>query len=255
MRRDALWRMLGAVEQRLGRSLEALFPLKGGVQPLDVIEAVERVIADPRNRVPWRDGNIYAPNRYTIHIVCKDPGQRDFLFTFLSDAELARTVREQAQQEGYRFLSDPEFAIRIYDDAIPGRQDHALWVEPGWVGLETDEHEQATERPARARVVVEEGPDRGLQVLLRDPVAQIGRSRRMNNTLVLTDAHVSRRHLRLEVAADGSVTIENLRADDNPMEINGRPAVRATLHVGDRVRIGQTLLAIRPAQPPAAAGD
>jgi hypothetical protein len=248
VRKEGIWRLLGGIERRFGRSIEALFPLKGGLQPADVVDALERTLADPRNRSPWHDGVIYAPNRYTVHLVCTDEQQRSFLFAFLTDAELARIARDYAQQEGYHFLTDPEFHVRVYEDAIPGHPEQVLWVEPGWVAPEalSDEHEQMTEPPPRARLVVEEGPDRGLEVLLRDAVVEIGRSRRMNNTVILSDTHVSRRHVRIEFAPDGSMIIENLRKGGNPMEVNGQPASRSELHFGDRVKLGSTVFIVQP---------
>ena len=255
MRKEGLWRLIGGIERRLGYTLEALFPLKSGLQPLDVVDALERAMADPRHRSPWRDGKVYAPNRYTIHLVCKDEQQRAFLFAFLNDDELRRVVREHAKEEKYQFLTEPEFEIHIYEDAIPGRPEEVICVEPGWAAPEgePDEHEEPTEPPVRARLVVEEGPDRGLEFVIRDRVAEIGRSRRMSNAVVLSDPHISRRHARLECCADDSMVIENLRGDANPMMVNDQPVVRSPLQFGDRVKLGTTVLVVRP--PIAAEGS
>jgi len=248
MRKEGLWRLIGGIERKLGYTLEALFPLRGSIQPLDVVDALERVMADPRNHSPWRDGKVYAPNRYAIHLVCKDERQRAFLFAFLNDAELARVVREHARGEGYQFLTEPEFEVHIYEEAIPGHPEEPLWVEPGWSPPEgeSDAYEEPTEPPARARLVVEEGPDRGREFVIRGAVAEIGRSRRMNNTVILSDPHVSRRHAHLEFGEDDTITIENLRGADNVMLVNDKPVERSPLQFGDRVKLGSTVLVIRP---------
>jgi hypothetical protein len=250
MKRDSLWRVIGGIERRLGQSIEGLFPLKGSVQPVDVIEAVERAMADPRNRSPWRDGKVYAPNRYTVHVVCTEEAQRDFLFTFLTDAELARVLQEHAQKEGYRFLSRPQFELQVHEEPVPGKGDRTLWVEHGWASpeAEADEHEQPTLPPLRGVLVVLKGPDEGTEIELREPTVQIGRSRRMGNTVVLSDRHVSRKHARIEFGADGAITIENLRGDENPMAVNGRAAARSVLQFGDKVKLGETLFAVNAAE-------
>lgn len=248
MRRESLWRLLGSIERRLGHRIESLFPAKGRVQPLDVIEAIERVLTDPRKQAPWRDGATYAPNRYVIHVVCADEQQRDFLFAFLTDGELQRLVRDHAQKEGYRFLADPEFTLRSYEERIPEHPDRSIWVEHAWSSpeLQSDEHEQPTLPPARARLAVEAGPDKGLEVVLRDSVVQIGRSKRRGNTVVVTDPHVSREHVRLVIDADGGMVVENLQGDDNPISIKGKVVVRGSLAFGDRLTLGKTVLVVRP---------
>jgi hypothetical protein len=86
-----------------------------------------------------------------------------------------------------------------------------------------------------------EGQDRGARFGFPGPEATIGRGATMD--VVLTDPHVSRRHAAVRVRGD-ALTLTDL---DSALgtRVNGMPIhATTTLAVGDRVRIGETVLAV-----------
>jgi len=89
--------------------------------------------------------------------------------------------------------------------------------------------------PPRPCVEVLEGRSRGrVFELTRRPIV-IGRS--PGADLLIEDAGVSRRHIKLSLLEDGSVIATDLRST-NGMIINGEKAERATLREGDLLRLG-----------------
>jgi len=83
-------------------------------------------------------------------------------------------------------------------------------------------------------------------------VTSIGRS--PENGIVIEDVSVSRRHAEIELRRDG-ILIRDL-GSRNGVHLNGVPRKSATLHPGDRIRIGKVELQfasgfVRPITPPA----
>ena len=99
-------------------------------------------------------------------------------------------------------------------------------------------------QPCRLDVV--QGPNLGLWVELSSdrPEALVGRG--ANCTLRLSDADVSREHLRLAWSAEGTVRASDL-GSKNHIYVNGCRQEQATLSCGDCVRLGQTVLAFSDA--------
>jgi pSer/pThr/pTyr-binding forkhead associated (FHA) protein len=90
-------------------------------------------------------------------------------------------------------------------------------------------------------LVVVEGPDQGRSFALtaqsvigRDPTA----------TVNLTDEEVSRRHAILTLG-EGQITIEDLGSFNGTHLDGGELTGETPLQVGDRFRVGQTMLELR----------
>ncbi len=94
----------------------------------------------------------------------------------------------------------------------------------------------------RQRVVVINGPDRGLECEIESTRLSVGTSSK--NDLVLTDKTVSRRHCEISVRND-RYFLHDLEST-NGTELNGTPVVEAFLSPGARVRIGDTELLFEP---------
>src|SRR5579871_3049235 len=91
---------------------------------------------------------------------------------------------------------------------------------------------------------VEEGPNRGARYALSPGQATIGRD--VSCEVSVIDERASRRHVRLELAQDGSVTVEDLESRNGTL-LNGLPLLpgaRAPLRAGDRIAIGSTVLVL-----------
>jgi pSer/pThr/pTyr-binding forkhead associated (FHA) protein len=91
-------------------------------------------------------------------------------------------------------------------------------------------------------LVVVEGPDEGRaftlgqeSVLGRDPTASLN----------LADEEVSRRHA-IVTAGDGNVTVEDLGSSNGTFVDEHRIDGEARMQPGQRLRVGQTVLELRP---------
>jgi pSer/pThr/pTyr-binding forkhead associated (FHA) protein len=90
-------------------------------------------------------------------------------------------------------------------------------------------------------LLVVDGPDQGRSFALtaqsvigRDPTA----------TVHLTDEEVSRRHAIVTVG-EGQLTIEDLGSFNGTHTDDGEVKQETALRVGDRIRVGQTVLELR----------
>ena len=98
-------------------------------------------------------------------------------------------------------------------------------------------------------LVVESGPDKGLEIVVPPGGARLGRA--SGNDIVLTDPALSRFHCRFYYKDGRSLHVSDL-ASTNETLINGQPSVDGHLRVGDRVTIGQTTLKVVRDAPPGA---
>ena len=94
----------------------------------------------------------------------------------------------------------------------------------------------------RHRLVVVDGPDRGLEVEVPRTSLTIGSA--STNDLVLSDTTVSRRHCILAVEGDRYV-LRDLDST-NGTELDGTPIREAFLAPGARIRIGDTEIVFQP---------
>jgi signal transduction histidine kinase len=98
------------------------------------------------------------------------------------------------------------------------------------------------------RLIVLAGPDTGKEFVLPPGPASLGRAG--ENTVVLTDPQVSRRHFDL-VAGDGHLDLTD-RGSGNGTLVNGVRAATATVRPGDRIAVGDSVLlfTVTGAAPP-----
>jgi DNA-binding NtrC family response regulator len=94
----------------------------------------------------------------------------------------------------------------------------------------------------RHRVLVTEGPDRGLEVEVPSTKLTIGTA--SHNDLVLTDSTVSRRHCIIAVEGDRYV-LRDLDSTNGTV-VDGTPVREAFLAPGARIRLGDTELVFQP---------
>ena len=90
--------------------------------------------------------------------------------------------------------------------------------------------------PGTARLLVTAGPGKGAELALAQGTATLGRG--ADNTLVVPDISVSRRHARLEErGADWMVVDEG---SGNGTRVNGSPVREQRLRDGDEIAVGDT---------------
>ncbi len=170
-------------------------------------------------------------------------------------AALARALAERDPRHG--FAGDPaNLMLRIDSPGTPrmlapDRSIGDAAVRSGdTIALVTDTGrfvEGTDDRAAAATLVIEEGPDAGSRYSLRGGASHIGRD--PTNEVVVTDAMVSKRHARINVA--DRVEIIDL-GSINGIEVGGALVPRAVLRPGERVRLGDTVLAVKDHRSPTA---
>lgn len=113
-----------------------------------------------------------------------------------------------------------------------------------------------------ATLVVEAGPDKGLEIVVPAAGARVGRA--SGNDVVLHDPALSRFHCRFYFKDGQSLHVSDL-ASTNETLVNSRPSPDGRLQAGDRITIGETIIKVArdaksgpaapppPAAPPAAA--
>ncbi len=94
----------------------------------------------------------------------------------------------------------------------------------------------------RQRVVVVEGPDKGLEAEVAAPRLTIGSG--SNNNLVLTDAAVSRHHCEITVR-DDRYLLRDL-GSTNGTRVGDTPVLEAFLSPGSRIQLGYTEILFEP---------
>lgn len=92
--------------------------------------------------------------------------------------------------------------------------------------------------PARASVVIVEGPGAGQEYPLEKAVSVVGREKGAD--ILLPDSAVSRRHVALE-AAGGAFSLKDLGSTNGTL-LNGRKIRESAIRHGDRFQVGNTVL-------------
>ena len=91
-------------------------------------------------------------------------------------------------------------------------------------------------------LVVEAGPDRGLEIHVPKDGVRIGRSSR--NDVVLSDASMSRFHCRLFFNPDEGLWVADLGSSNETM-VNGAAIQESRIKPGDTISIGDTVIKVR----------
>ena len=92
------------------------------------------------------------------------------------------------------------------------------------------------------RVIVIKGADEGKQFELSEPILGVGRD--SSNRIRLHDTEVSRRHAIVSLG-EGQITIEDLGSFNGTHTDAGELKGETELRVGDRFRVGQSVLELR----------
>lgn len=99
-------------------------------------------------------------------------------------------------------------------------------------------------------LLVEKGPDQGLKISVPPEGARLGRSSR--NDITLNDPLLSRHHCRLFFKTGEGLYVTDL-GSANGTEVNGAEVTERRLNVGDKILLGDTLLAVVQASTPSSA--
>ncbi|QQR89464.1 MAG: FHA domain-containing protein [Myxococcales bacterium] len=89
-------------------------------------------------------------------------------------------------------------------------------------------------------LLVEQGSDQGKSFVLNPGITTVGRG--VDNEVILTDVTVSRKHLRI-INEQKELQLEDLGSGNGTL-VNGESAFKIPLKFGDRIRIGETSMAI-----------
>jgi pSer/pThr/pTyr-binding forkhead associated (FHA) protein len=256
---------------------ESLFgDAESDIRPKDVLRKI--IGAMEENRKEGLDSRIYVPNKYVLEISFENDQEREYLLAFLEKAELEAALRKYMTQNGYHIRGPLDFTIEektqaeseetseklrvscrwdvrpMEDESQP---DPRKYVVPGlaesapkttevessdeeeYTVAGTDIYDASTVAPPSLLVKHADGSTE--RFLLSKPMVLIGRSRRLNNDLVIeNDGMVSKRHASISMAGGGFV-IKDL-GSTNGVWVNKQKVGSAELHDGDEVRLGSTLL-------------
>ncbi len=207
-------------ERRLERLVEGVFAraFRSGLQPVEVGRRLTREM-DLRRTVAPR-GTI-TPNTFRVVLA---PSDRSRFVPIEEElvAELVSVARDHARSEGYVLLGRVSVTIETDPSLSPGTL---------VVATEMDR----TRGPGAAVVL----PD-GRRVELGDRPLAMGRL--PDCDVVLADPNVSRRHVEVRPAGDGTYLLADL-GSTNGTRVNGiRVQGTQPLQPGDQITVGATTL-------------
>jgi len=106
------------------------------------------------------------------------------------------------------------------------------------------------EAPQAIRLVFVAGNDTGRTEMICGKITAIGRRSR-DSDIAITDSGCSNRHAEIRRGPDGFVLVD--AGSKNGTFLNGERVTRSPLAPGDQIRIGRTLIQVRPAEADEAA--
>jgi pSer/pThr/pTyr-binding forkhead associated (FHA) protein len=268
---------LEKLNKLFGTWYESLFgDLDSEIRPKDVLRKIIKTMED--NRKEGLDNRIYVPNKYILQLSFDSDEEREYLLAFLDKEELETALKKYMAQNDYHVRGPLDFTIEEVEKAEGEVESEKLRVKCKWdfqhVGEEarspealsvlnvetqgpnsiyeedltvadTDLYDASTVAPP---LLLIKNPDGSTQrFLLTKPVVVIGRSRRLNNDLILgRDGMVSKRHAKIELTQKGFV-IKDLHStngvwvnNERVFDPNGR-----LLEDGDVIRLGATELVFK----------
>jgi hypothetical protein len=225
--------------------IEGVFtrPFRGRVHPREIARSLARRLEEGKV-VSLR--RVYAPNGFIVRLNARD---LTTLAPFKSDlsGEMERYLADWVCQNRYHLCGPLRVEFQASDRVRPGGVRCEILLEPSPGSAATDEqitlHGGAlfpaddALAPA-ARLVALDGPFRGRAFELTSRINTLGRSRQ--NTLVLSDPHVSRSHARIDLEEHGFVLVD--LESKNGTFVRGRRVTRHPLEPGDRLQLGSSLL-------------
>lgn len=180
-------------------------------------------------------------------------------------ADMAKGVMEAARSSGYRLGREPHITLAV-DPTLPRWQVRVIaWHSSNPLEFTQAMPQSSDTQPGRLPIGAFLIIDGKRHFPLDRPVVNVGR--RLDNQLILEDAHVSRTHAQLRVR-DGRFVLFDLGSTAGT-RVNGRPIKQHVLQAGDVISIASARLvygedpggppeatpAYRPPFPPKPAGD
>lgn len=227
----------------------------GNIRPKDVLRRILNAMED--NRKEGLDNRIYVPNKYILEISFASQEEREYLLAFLEKEELESAMRKYMAQSKYYVRGPLDLTIEETPSEGDGTRLEKISVKCRWdvkpaedeipSKKEMDEEEytvaaidmygDSTVAPPSLNIKHVDGSTEVFR--LDKPNITIGRSRRLNNDLVIDkDGMVSKRHAGMEMTQNGFV-INDLNST-NGVWVNGARVNNALLKAGDVVKVGRT---------------
>lgn len=196
------------------------------LQPVDLSSALEREI--DKQKVPMGRDRIVAPNEFRFALSTPDFDSIDHFGSETVANELADNLTKYAESQHYAVVGP--IVVVLEEDETLAKGDYHLTSEsvPGNAAPVT-----TPEKVTNAPVLQVDGHS----YLLTDKKTVLGRG--SDCDIVIDDPYVSRRHLEIDIRANG-VVARNL-SDTNGTYVEGHQITpAATLVNGNTITIGRT---------------
>lgn len=213
---------------------------KTPIQPVEIGRKLERAMVT--NQVVSLDSTL-APNDFRVLLNPADLIAFADLLPQLC-GQMEAWLDEVAELHHFRLIDRTRVLI-VGDEAVPRRaiQVTAAISDKPSFSKRDGEEAQRTElyrvvakangvQPLRFRF--ENGPQSGVEFLLRKSVTTLGRS--LDNDIILESSEVSRAHARIELQQDGMRIID--LDSTNGTRVNGRSVRSQGLKAGDEIQFG-----------------
>ncbi len=247
---------------------ELLFtgPFRKTVTRLQPVEIAKELVKEMLRHKQVSISQVYVPNVYRVFLHSKNWGPlASFGETFL--IELSKYLHLEGERNGYTFLGKPSIELHA-DDTVSLREmfvevafDDSIDIDWGEEENNAREKELGNEKTTISQDVIKinspeedfasrnlryileiiQGPDIGKLFPLEAENIYIGRHAQCE--LVLTDLEASRRHLKMTQCERGWF-LDDLGSTNGTM-VNGQRISRQLISPGDRIQIGQSILAIK----------
>ncbi|MCS6712077.1 FHA domain-containing protein [Brachybacterium sp. EF45031] len=227
--------ILDRLERGLDRGVTSVFsPGRGQLKPLDLAQGLRRE-CDDQIQVLDRDRTL-APNTYVVYLHGADLER----FASWQDTlveELERALVEHAEHNSYLLAGPVSVTIERDDEVRAGRFETESRTERGSAAPATG--------GSVGHPIVEID---GQQYLLTGEVTVLGRGG--DADIILDDTGVSRHHVELRTAGDGTMVATDLGSTNGTWVDGERIHTPAVVRDGSVLRIGRTRLTVTlPATP------
>jgi len=212
------------LEESLGK------PLGGKIPAADLADQLIREVSNTARKD--ESGKSYAPDQYTLSMHPQDVDEL-LLVAPRIQSDLSKGFERILSDGGYTLIREPHITLAT-DPTLPRSEIRLIaWHSSNVLSLSPDskptEVESEDQLPPGAFLIVE-----GKRHFPLDkPIVSIGR--RLDNQLVLSDSHVSRKHAQLRVR-NGSYVIYDLESTAGT-QVNGRQIHQHVLRPGDVISI------------------
>ena len=218
-------------EQRLEQAISGVFAkaFRSAVQPVEIAAALQRE-CDNNAQILSRQRRL-VPNEFHVELGRVDHERMVALGPALV-SELVEQLQQHANTQGYVFTGPVSIDFEDAEDLSTGRFRIRSKAAASVTGADQ------RSRPQAAAATLEVN---GTRHPLSPPGLVVGRGTEAD--LRINDPGISRRHLELEVSADGVEAVD--LGSTNGIIVDGRKVHRARLHDGAVVRIGNTEMTVR----------